>query len=331
MARAAAILTARGGLASHAAVVARGWGIPAVVGATEIEVSDGEVRFPSRSMRAGEVITVDGDSGGVFLGAAATPSEVVPEARTLIDWADELGIHIGSEPDEIAAPGAGASAALAPAAQPDRAVGESGSAPSSDDCIRELGIKGMAPADSLAHAIVSAADVIQPLLDELVQNGFAVASAGAYRLTEAGRTRRSELIAAEQEQVGLEQARAALDGFLGLDQRVKTVVTDWQVRPGDGELNDHSDPDYDFGVLARLSDLHVEAVEWIAQVEDAWPRADRYRLRLTDAIERVRDGDHRYIASGRVDSYHGVWFELHEDLILLAGRTRADEVAAGRA
>ena len=37
------------------------------------------------------------------------------------------------------------------------------------------------------------------------------------------------------------------------------------------------------------------------------------------------------VASPRVDSYHGVWFELHEDLILLAGRTRADEVAAGRA
>ena len=45
----------------------------------------------------------------------------------------------------------------------------------------------------------------------------------------------------------------------------------------------------------------------------------------------ARAGDHRYVASPRVDSYHGAWFELHEDLILLAGRNRADEVAAGRA
>ena len=44
MARAAGILTSRGGLASHAAVVARGWGIPAVVGASGIEVRDGDVR-----------------------------------------------------------------------------------------------------------------------------------------------------------------------------------------------------------------------------------------------------------------------------------------------
>jgi pyruvate,orthophosphate dikinase len=45
----------------------------------------------------------------------------------------------------------------------------------------------------------------------------------------------------------------------------------------------------------------------------------------------VRAGDHRFVASPRVDSYHSVWFELHEDVIRLAGRTREDEVAAGRA
>jgi len=45
----------------------------------------------------------------------------------------------------------------------------------------------------------------------------------------------------------------------------------------------------------------------------------------------VASGDGKYVASPRVDSYHGIWFELHEDLILLAGRNRADEVAAGRA
>jgi pyruvate,orthophosphate dikinase len=45
----------------------------------------------------------------------------------------------------------------------------------------------------------------------------------------------------------------------------------------------------------------------------------------------VADGSHEYIASPRIDSYHTVWFELHEDLILLAGRTREEETAAGRA
>jgi pyruvate,orthophosphate dikinase len=54
-------------------------------------------------------------------------------------------------------------------------------------------------------------------------------------------------------------------------------------------------------------------------------------VRLGHAIERAVGGDQRYVASPRVDSYHGAWFELHEDLIQLAGRSRVDEVAAGRA
>jgi pyruvate,orthophosphate dikinase len=59
------------------------------------------------------------------------------------------------------------------------------------------------------------------------------------------------------------------------------------------------------------------------------PPASGERLGL--AVAAARGGDGRYIASPRVDSYHGIWFELHEELILLAGRSRADEVAAGRA
>ena len=68
-----------------------------------------------------------------------------------------------------------------------------------------------------------------------------------------------------------------------------------------------------------------------AALEPGWPRAGRYRVRLAAALEHVLGGDLRFVASPRVDSYHGAWFELHEDLILLAGRTRADEVEAGRA
>ena len=61
------------------------------------------------------------------------------------------------------------------------------------------------------------------------------------------------------------------------------------------------------------------------------PRLVRYAQRLDAAAAAATAGDGRYIASPRLDSYHGVWFELHEDLIRLAGRTREEEVAAGRA
>ncbi len=85
-------------------------------------------------------------------------------------------------------------------------------------------------------------------------------------------------------------------------------------------------------MLARLAALHEDAVAWIAAARGrALPRLAAYRERLARAAAAAAGGDGRYVASPRVDSYHGVWFELHEDLILLAGRNRADEVAAGRA
>ena len=320
MARAAGILTSKGGLASHAAVVARGWGIPAVVGASALEVGDGLVAIGDRTLRSGDVITIDGSSGEVFEGAIPSTTEVVPEARTLLVWAADLGISIGTETD------VSASAASLPA--PTLAAGRV----SPDDCLRAIGIKGLAPIEGLAEAVLSAPDEVQPIVDRLVIDGFVRSSAGAYRLTEAGTARVSAVVAAEQAAWGLDAAVAALDAFLGLDERMKDTVTAWQLRdPAAQLINDHSDADYDRAVLERLSALHADAAAWLVPLESGCPRLALYRLRLAGAIDRALAGDQRFVASPRVDSYHGTWFELHEDLIQLAGRTREQEVAAGRA
>jgi pyruvate,orthophosphate dikinase len=318
MARAAGVLTARGGLASHAAVVARGWGIPAVVGAGAIEVRDGEVVVGERVLREGEVISIDGGSGEVFEGSIPGSSEVVPEARILIGWATELGIPIGAgeaEPGEAAPSAAARGVTL-------------------DDCLRRLSTKGFATAASLADALLCDADVVGRLLDQLVVDGLAGTVAGAYRLTEAGTARAAELMAADRAAWGAEAAGAALDAFLAIDVRMKDTVTAWQLRPTDGgepQLNDHADPDYDRRVLDRLTALQADATAWLEPLEAACTRLSGYRERLSRALDRALAGDAKYVASPRVDSYHGIWFELHEDLIQLAGRTRADETTAGRA
>jgi pyruvate,orthophosphate dikinase len=100
---------------------------------------------------------------------------------------------------------------------------------------------------------------------------------------------------------------------------------------GQQVLNDHADAAYDAAVLAELAALHADASAWIGPLVGQLPRLVRYARRLDAAAAAAAAGDGRFIASPRVDSYHGVWFELHEDLIRLAGRTREDEVAAGRA
>ncbi len=202
-----------------------------------------------------------------------------------------------------------------------------------DECIRIVATKGFATTANVADAVGSTPDVVQRLLDQLVVDGVAGTVAGAYRLSDAGKTRATELLAADRDAWGLDAANLALDGFLPLDHRMKETVTAWQLKPGEGEpaINDHSDAEYDQRVLADLAALHEDASAWLSELEPASPRLRGYRPRLTRALERAQAGDGKYVASPRVDSYHGIWFELHEDLIQLAGRTREDETAAGRA
>ncbi len=103
-----AILTERGGATSHAAVIARGLGLPCVVGASEITVDRRARLFRTadgRVYREGEVVTIDGSSGRVVMGAPRLLEPVFDDAlRTLLSWADErrdIGVRANCDtPDE---------------------------------------------------------------------------------------------------------------------------------------------------------------------------------------------------------------------------------------
>jgi pyruvate,orthophosphate dikinase len=312
MAKAAGVLTSRGGLASHAAVVARGWGIPAVVGADGVEVRDGEVQVGGRRLATGEVVTIDGGTGDVFEGVVEGSTVIAPEAATLLEWARHAGIDIG-----------GVESAATPTPGPDRAV-------DTDRVLRAIAIKGFALLEGIADAVMSTPDEVRGVVDDLVAEGLVESTAGAYKLTGAGRSRAGERLTAEREAWGVDSATAALDAFLDIDHRVKEAVTAWQMRD-EQTPNDHADAGYDATVLDRLVAIHEAAKTWLEPIEPNVPRFRDYTARLTRALEAARGGDGRYVASPRVDSYHGIWFELHEDLIQLAGRTREEESAAGRA
>jgi len=323
MSKAAGVLTARGGLASHAAVVARGWGIPAVVGAAGIEVAGGDVRLLERTIAAGETITIDGGTGEVYLGQLAGRWEVAPEAATLLGWAAEHGIEI-ERPTKAAAqerPGGPST---------DESTDE---ALTRDDVLRALLIKGSVTSDVLAEALRTGRDQVDALAPALTSDGLAETSDGGLRLSPQGKLKALSLYGLDRASVGEQRSIELLEGFHALDVQVKEIVTAWQVRDVAGEqlLNDHSDANYDGEVLERLAALHVELLDWVAPLAAALRRFAVYRSRLERALELARDGDQRYVASPRVDSYHTVWFELHEDLIRLAGRRRSDEAAAGRA
>ena len=85
------ILTSRGGMTSHAAVVARGMGRPCVSGAgnIRIDLEAGEFSVSGRTVKLGDVITIDGGTGAVMLGAVPTlQAELSGDFATLMGWAD---------------------------------------------------------------------------------------------------------------------------------------------------------------------------------------------------------------------------------------------------
>jgi pyruvate, orthophosphate dikinase len=326
MAVAAGVLTSRGGLASHAAVVARGWGIPAVVGARGVVVGDGKVLIGERQLRDGDPLTIDGSTGEVFEGSIPSTTEVVPEATVLLEWAAEAGIAIGDAADRAdAEPDTDTPPTGSPTPEPARRA-------TPDDALVAIALKGVVMTPAIADALTTSVEAIQPILDQLAIDGLVAPLAGATRLTDAGSARVAELRAAERDAWGVDAAGAALDAFVPIDHRVKEVVTAWQLRdPGAQVINDHTDPDYDRSVMDRLGAIHTDARAWLEPVAAAVPRLGAYATRLEAALAGAIAGDGRFVASPRVDSYHGIWFELHEDLIQLAGRTREEESAAGRA
>jgi pyruvate,orthophosphate dikinase len=94
--------------------------------------------------------------------------------------------------------------------------------------------------------------------------------------------------------------------------------------------NDHQDAEYDHAILQRLAELHERAGVLLQRLGRLSPRLAAYAARLDRAARRIAAGDHPYVAKLIADSYHTVWFELHEDLISLAGLTREALARAGR-
>jgi pyruvate,orthophosphate dikinase len=103
------ILTSRGGLVSHAAVVARGWGTPAVVGAEGVRISGKSFTAGGVTVKEGDVITIDGSSGDVIAGAVELKNAEPPaEFAVILGWADvvrkgKLGVRANADTGEDAA------------------------------------------------------------------------------------------------------------------------------------------------------------------------------------------------------------------------------------
>ena len=195
--------------------------------------------------------------------------------------------------------------------------------------LQAVRLKGRPTAEDVAAALGLPTAEADTLLSELSAAGNVEEANGRFKLTEAGRARRDELL--DEERGGIDQAQmqALYEEFTPLNDDFKQIVSDWQLR--DGEPNDHQDAAYDEGVLQRLAELHERFAPLVERAAAIAPRLAPYPGRFAGAIERLQAGDHSWFARPMIDSYHTVWFELHEDLMGLAGLERVAEAAEGRA
>lgn len=197
--------------------------------------------------------------------------------------------------------------------------------------LHALRLKGFAETDAIAASLDQPVDVLADLLGRLAAAGMVLRRDGrvsGWALTPQGRVRHAREVAAAMADP---ERRARLEDvyhrFLPLNRRALAVCTDWQMRTVDGRpvINERDDPAYDAEVVTRLVELDAEAQPLCAELASIVDWFGGYGSRLANALARVQAGDFDWFTLPVIDSYHTVWFELHEDLLSTLGIERSKE------
>ncbi|OBB70213.1 hypothetical protein [Mycobacterium sp. 852014-50255_SCH5639931] len=197
--------------------------------------------------------------------------------------------------------------------------------------LQAVRLKGRLRPAELAGTLNEDIADVTTIVGRLTTAGLLVDGA-TVRITPAGRERLAALL--DEERSGADRAAlaAAYDDFRPVNTEFKSLVTDWQLKGGPGGTpNAHDDAEYDAAVLARLENVHARVLPIIESVAAQLPRLNAYPAKLVAALGKVRAGETAWLTRPLIDSYHTVWFELHEELILAVGLTREEAARSGDA
>ena len=166
---------------------------------------------------------------------------------------------------------------------------------------------------------------VELVLTEAMERGHVVHREGAvpgWSLTPEGRSAHAEMLAGKRAAAAVDHlVGASYERFLALNDELIAVCTRWQLR-ADGSLNDHTDAAYDAAVIDELAMFDGRAQPVCAELAATLRRFGSYGRRLATAVQRVQRGEVEWFTSPAMDSYHTVWFELHEDLLQTLGIPR---------
>jgi hypothetical protein len=187
--------------------------------------------------------------------------------------------------------------------------------------------KAGGPAD-VAAILGAEEEAIAAALEAAAADGRAAGAKGTYMVSSSGREWLDERYPAVFAEFRADPAASeAYERFERINRELLALFTDWQMMPsagGERVPNDHSDADYDHGVIDRLGAQHERAEKVLDRFAALDPRLGIYKTRLEEAYDKVLAGDIDWVSGARIDSYHTVWFELHEDLLRMLGREREE-------
>ncbi|HEY3716515.1 MAG TPA: hypothetical protein VGL39_18470 [Jatrophihabitantaceae bacterium] len=194
--------------------------------------------------------------------------------------------------------------------------------------LHTLTLRQLADADQLAAIIEQDADDIKAALEKGIAVAAVAAARGSYMITPAGRDVLDAAYPAWFADQRSDQALVdAIEQFeAGVNKRVLTLMTDWQTIDvnGDRAPNHHADADYDAKIIDRLGGAHEKAHRVLQPLVDREPYVGRFLARVGAALTRAESGETDYVSGVRVDSFHTVWFQMHEHLLRVMGRERPE-------
>ena len=168
---------------------------------------------------------------------------------------------------------------------------------------------------------------IREVLNDLLRKGFVRRVDDQWQIEHAGREEMKRLRREVLESSGRrEEVLSYCKEFEELNTWFKDLVTRWQVKNEGGMLvpNDHSDPEYDLAIIRELGELHRKTVDVLEKLSKVLPILKTYITRLNRALNLVMRGEIEYLSGVDVQSYHNIWFELHEGLLRLSGLKRVE-------
>lgn len=170
-------------------------------------------------------------------------------------------------------------------------------------------------------------DEVKELLKQASENGRANENGDKYILAPTAQMAlKGQYSKAYAELRSDKQFIAPYEGFERINLELKDLITRWQIVNvgGDQIANDHSNAAYDENIIDELGELHERIEPVLTQLAHKLPRLSVYAANLLAALEKAEDGETQWVSDAKTDSYHTVWFELHEDLLRITGRKREE-------